>query len=134
MPDALMPDPNVIIGEHLRSHARVTALVGTRSSTKLATTMPAIRYTVTSNPKRGPEEWEPSLQVECWGTSEQGAEQLARAVEASLTDLPGARRTGEVAAAEATNAFPSPDPETDRPRVIVLVTLLLFALDPVESL
>jgi hypothetical protein len=91
---------------------------------------------VTATPKRGPEEWEPTAQVECWADvdDEQAAWDTARAVVASIAGLPGQRTTGLVAAAEATNVFSSPDPETHRPRVIVLVNLLVFGTDPEESL
>jgi hypothetical protein len=123
-----------ILGEHLRSHALVTARVGTRSSESLSTTLPAIRYAIVATPKRGPEEWEPTGQVECWAATSADAERTARAVVASMADLPGQRSTGYVAAAEATNVFPSEDPETHRPRVIVLVSLLVYGTDPEESL
>lgn len=132
MPDAAMPDPGLIVGTHLRAHPRVTALVDQRSSLRLATTMPAIRYAVTSNPKRGPEEWAPTVQVECWAVKDEQAWEIATAVASSLPDLPGVRATGQVVQADVTNVFTSPDPDTQRPRVIVLVSVLLFALDPVE--
>lgn len=134
MTDALLPDVDRIIGEHLRSNALVTALVGTRSSEVLSTTLPAIRYAVTATPKRGPEEWAPTAQVECWAVTDAAARRIARAVVAAVASLPGARTTGHVAAAEATNAFSSPDPDTKRPRVIVLVDLLVYATDALESL
>lgn len=136
MPDALMPDAALILGEHLRSHRYVTAKVGARSSTTLAATMPAIRYAIASRPRVGPEEWAVRAQVECWADvgQERAAEATARAVEASLPDLLGTRSTGEVAGADVTNAFPSTDAATKRPRVIVLLDLLVYALDPVEAL
>lgn len=128
-----MPHPGLITGQHLRTHPRVIARVGTRSSTSLATTLPAIRYTTTSCPHTGVEEWSPTVQVECWANDEATAWAVAGAVVASVADLPGTRATGEVVAAEATTAFDSPDPATSRPRVIVLLSMTVYALDPVES-
>jgi hypothetical protein len=136
VPDALIPDIVLILGEHLRGSALVTARVGARSGERLSQTLPAIRYAVTATPWRGPEEWEPTAQIECWAPDDgdEVAWDTARAVVASIADLPGQRSTGMVAAAEATNVFSSPDPETHRPRVIVLVNLLVFGTDPEESL
>jgi hypothetical protein len=131
--DTLAPDPLKILGQHLRSSTLVTALVGQRSSLILSTTLPAIRYAVAANPKTGPDEWAPSAQIECWANDDAAASDLARAAAASINDLPGARSTGLVAEAEVTNIFSSPDPDTHRPRVIVLVALLVYATDEVET-
>jgi len=133
--DALMPDPSLIVGAHLRTHPLVKRRVGTRSSESLNATLPAIRYSCTTNRRTGPEEWRARMQVECWADlkGEKAAMDTARDVVASLEDLPGARATAEVISADVTNSFPAPDPDTKRPRQIVLVDLLLYALDPVEA-
>lgn len=129
MADAKMPRPVAILGNHLRSAAEVTAIVAQRTSVKLATTLPAIRLALVSNAKRGPEEWDALVQVECWAAKDETCDDIAVAVEHSLPALAGQRTSGYVVAADVRNVISSPDPETDGPRLIVTVELLIYATD-----
>lgn len=130
-----MPLARLIIGEHLRSHPAVTAHVGARSAVSLSSTLPAIRYALVYSQTPGPEEWRAHVQVECWADvgQDETCDRTARAVVASLPDIPGESSSGYVVGTEVTNVFTAADPDTDQPRVIVLVTLLLYATDLLET-
>lgn len=130
-----LPDIIAVLRDHLRSAPGVTAIVAGRSSLALDQTLPAIRYAVPNRRRVGPQEWTSQVQVECWDEygQDRAADELADAVVQSVPALAAEHRPApgrvviDVCAASVSNVFPSPDNETGRPRVVVLLDLLLYA-------
>lgn len=127
----LLPDPGDALAEFLRAQPEIAAVVSGRVSVRLESDAPSIRYANIGG-TAWTDEAEPTVQVECWGAGGVGyddgtASQTARTVLAVLPRMTGVYAGGHIATAVPdAHPFDSPDPVTDRPRVIVTVRLLTY--------
>jgi hypothetical protein len=132
--DALLPDPGELLRVFLLGQPAVTAIVGDRISVALSSGEPSIRYRLVTGSDGMPEEDHPQLQVEAWGRSGEPddgiASLLLRTVRATLPDFRGQFGDAWVANAYVTVApYRADDPETGRPRLIVQIRMLTYALE-----
>lgn len=133
--DPVAPPTLGIIGRFLRNHSAVTALVGTRSSLKLTSSLPAIRYSLVAGQPRQTWEYLPQFQVETWTTvdGEELAEEIALTVRAAWPDIVGRHGDALIAGYDVTvEPFQSNDPTTNRARFIQQVQLFAMT-DPQET-
>lgn len=128
--EPVTPDAVAGLGTFLRGHAAVSAIAGQRVSTRLSGTYPAVRLALVGGDPS--ELWggaDATVQVECWSTLDDEATgyQLARTVVAAVSDARGIPVTGGyLLDATASEPFASPDPDTNRARFIVTVTVSLL--------
>lgn len=128
MPSPLFPDEEALVCEFLRRQPTIAAVVGDRVGTRLNAVFPCIR--VTSLGGSTPEwyEWQSAVQVEAWAELyyQQTAKNLALAVMAVVFDLDANYAPQQVSSANIRNGpLFMPDPDTERPRYIVDIELVL---------
>lgn len=132
--DALLPDAEALFGAFLRAQPAVSALVGTRASTRIADVpiWPLVRISRVGGTQGQRWEDRPRLSAECWAdlNDQAGASLLARTVVAVLPDIRGryAVQAGYVVSYELVlGPLWSPDPVSNRPRYIVDVVPSIYA-------
>jgi hypothetical protein len=134
VPVAVLPDVKRVVADYLRSHADVSALVGTRVGTRVPSANAGSSWVNTDGTPKFPllvvqrigglpavERWLDAarIQLDCWANTEADAWKLASTVQAALWDLPGNRPLGVVTGvAPDLGMTDSPDPDTGRPRVL----------------
>jgi hypothetical protein len=129
----LAAPPTQTLIDFLTGHPVLAPLLGDRvSSYKLDTPLTRVQVSMipAAPPEPGYETYE--YQVDCWGPTDavddvDQAEELARAVRASIYDMRG---THGVIVASATSPFSLPDPDTGRPRMVCQVSFTICPEEP----
>lgn len=132
MPLRLLPDAELVVTTFLRAQTDVAALVGTRVTTALPPqpTWPAVTVNRIGGVPTLPGYLDlATLRLECWGTTKQQAETVARTVEAAMLTLPGVHATATVTDARQEGEGLRWDPDTtfepDRPRYVMTYDVYL---------
>jgi hypothetical protein len=121
-----IPDPEALLVQALRSKTEVIGLVGQRIDTKLGSTYPQVRVTLTGGPSRPvPRTGAPSLQWEAWAETEGAAALLAKAIDGVADELAGVYPAGSIVSSyHQGHYFHSPDAATGRQRYIGQIGML----------
>lgn len=131
MADLVMPRAVLMATRFLQAQARVSDVVGTRVSYKLAATYPCIRVTDIGVMWRGPEEEVRRLQLECFALDYDTAENLANRVVSVLPDAPGEWADGYCAgAAVEAGPFSNPDIDTEKFRHQLDIAFAIYPVTP----
>src|SRR5688572_28155442 len=110
----LLPDVEALVVDHLRAHASVSALVGTRVSTKLPPnpTLPAVTVRTFGGVELVATHLdEQYVQIHAWHTSEVAALTLARTVRAALIEARTTSHARGVVTDVRTVLLPQSDPD-----------------------
>lgn len=123
----LLPDAEVLMIDWLVGHDDLAPIHEGRVGTDLDPERPAIRVTRAPQPAADPDEDHPSLQIECWATTQDEASILARSIIACIPDIEGRHAEGVVSGWEVSaGPFYAPDPDTDAPRYLLGIDLLTY--------
>ena len=117
----LLPSPEQVAVAHLKGHASITALVGTRVATQLPAeaTFPFLTVSlVTGEEKVADHLDEAILQLDAWGADKAGADLLIRTARAVMRAAPDVAHTRAVVNDVRTVSVPrwSPDTAVNPPR------------------
>ncbi len=128
MPSLLFPDEEALVCDFLRRQPTISSIVADRVGTRLFPTFPCIR--VTSLGGSTPEwyQWDASVQIEVWADNLQqaAAKTLALAIVATVYDLDVTWDNTQLSSATIRNGpLYIPDPDTQRPRYIIDLELVL---------
>ena len=121
-----IPDPEAVLVQALRLQAGVTSWVAQRIDTKLGSTYPQVRVTLTGGAGRPvAHTGSPSLQWEAWANTEAEAARIAKAVDGVADELAGTYPAGTIKASyHQGHYFHSPDAATGKQRYIGQIGLL----------
>lgn len=131
-PVRLLPDAERLVGDFLRGHTDVVALVGTRVTTALPRepTWPAVTLSRLGGvPSLAGYLDDARLELACYGATKQQAHGLARTVEAAMLTIVGVRALGTVTyvveEGEGLRWDPDEAFEPDQPRYRMLFDVYL---------
>lgn len=111
----------------LRTLPTVTARTGARISTDYLPGTASIRVALVGGPDAQQETWRAHVQAECWAVDQITAGQLADAVRTAWPSVRGAVDATTWCAGGWVESNPvwMPDPDSDRPRYMLVLGLLL---------
>ncbi len=128
----LLVDAERLVGDWLRTHPDITAIVGTRVGTELTAVRPCVKYQRLGGiPQRAMWLDRARIQVEAYASNRGGARDLAARCQAALHDMPSATHAlGVVSGVEDDMGLTwSPDPDLqDAPRFLFAVLVYLHPL------
>lgn len=92
-----MPVPLKVVRAYLLAQTAITTITSTRITSEMPQTFPGIRITEISTVEPTPRRWARSLvQFDCWHTTQENADILARTVAAALRESANYETTGAV--------------------------------------